>query len=90
MPTPHLAVADDRAAEALAEEQVGKIGWSRLGAGCPVHVVVDGDRTGHEPPEDLHRIELADQERGIGQLDQTAGRAGARIGRAADGPAWLP
>ena len=51
MPAPYLAVADDRAAESLAEEEVGEVvqgggvGVVTFGPRRPVHVVVDGDRS---------------------------------------------
>jgi hypothetical protein len=50
VPPPDLAVGDDRAAEALAEVQVGEVVDGRLagralGARRPVDVVVDQDRS---------------------------------------------
>ncbi len=87
-----LAVADDGAAEALAEEQVGEVGQrgvgpAGLGPGGPVDVVVDGDRAVDQRGEDLDRVELAEQERRVGQLDEPAADPVHGIGGADHGQA---
>jgi hypothetical protein len=65
---PDLTVADDGAAEAFPNVQVGEVaqgvraGNLALGSGGPVHVVVDNDRPVHVRCQDGHRVEVADEE----------------------------
>ena len=90
VPAAHLAVADDCAAQALAQVEVGEIvegavaGFA-FGAGGPVHVVVDYDRPVDERREDVGGGELADQERRVGQVDEPPGGAVDGIGGADHG-----
>jgi hypothetical protein len=82
----HLAVADYRAAQALAEVGVGEIveaggrAGRPLGPGRPVDVVVDDHRPADVRREQLSRGQLAQQERGVGQVNEPAGRAVNRVG----------
>ena len=96
VPAADLAVADDGAAEAFAEVEVGEIGECAgsgvglLGAGGPVHVVVGLDGAVDEGREDVGGGELADQERRVGQVDESPGAAVDGIGGADDGEVDAP
>ena len=88
-----LAVADDGAAQALTEVDVGEVVQRAgprdvvvaLGAGGPVHVVVHDDGAGHQRGEHRDRIQVAEQERAVRQVDHPAGGPVHRIGRADHG-----
>ncbi len=88
--SPHRCVADDRAAHAVVEVEVGEIAQGPRGRGVPfrpgrpVHVVVDRDRSLDVGAENLDRVKLAEQERGIGQVDQPPCVPVDRVSRAHD------
>ncbi len=88
VPAPDLAVADDGAAQSRAEEQVREVVRRRgavvvtFGLRRPVHVVVHGDRPVDVRRQDLGGIELAEQERRVGQVDRPARGAVHRVGGA--------
>ena len=88
--SPDLCVAYDRAAHAVVEVDVGEVAQGPRGRavpfrpGGPVHVVVDGDRSPDVRGENLGRVKLAEQERGIGQLDQPPGASVYRVSGAHD------
>ena len=80
MPAADLAVADDRAAQALAEEQVGEVvqarvrpAWSRSARAAQFTSLSTTTGPLDQRREDLGRIELAEQERRVGQVDQPPG-----------------
>ena len=81
--SPSLTTA---APSALAEVHVDEVAGlaAELGAGRPVDVVVDGDRAGHDARQHGGRVERADQERGVGQLDEPPRLAIDRVGGAHD------
>ena len=83
---PDLPVADHRGADALAEVHVDEVARlaGELGAGRPVDVVVDGDRSGDDARQRGGRVERADQEWSVGQLDEPPGLAVDRVGGAHD------
>ena len=88
--SPDLGVAHDRAAHAVVEVDVGEVAQGPRGRavpfrpGGPVHVVVHGDRSFDVRGENLDRVKLAEQERGIGQLDQPPGAPVYRVSGAHD------
>ena len=86
-----LPVADDGAAEALAEMDVGEVvelpgPAVALGPRGPVDVVVDDDRPRPGGEHD-RRVQVADQERRVGQVDQPPGLPVDGVGRADDASA---
>ncbi len=91
VPAPDLAVADDRAAQPLAEEQVPEVvqrhgpGLVAFGPRRPVDVVVHRDRSRDVRRQDLDGIQLAEQEGRVGQVDQPPGGTVHRVGGAHDG-----
>ena len=90
-PPADLAVADDGAAQSFPQEDVGEVVQAAcaavlaLGPRGPVHVVVNDDRAPDSRRQDLGRVQLPEQERGVGEMDQPAAAALHRIGGAHDG-----
>src|SRR5262249_1784213 len=89
---PHLAVGDHGTAQPFAEVQVGEVLQGLAAAfsdgllvpGGPVDVVVDAYGGGDERGERRGRVECADEERRVGEMDESAGGAVDRIGCADD------
>src|ERR1700733_2524759 len=88
--SPDFSVADDRAAHAGVEVKVGEVAQGPRGCavpfrhGGPVHVVVHGDWSVDVRGENAGRVKLAEQERGIRQLDQSPGAPVYRVSGAYD------
>ncbi len=90
-PPADLSIADDGTAQSFPQEDVGEVIQAAgaavlaLGPRGPVHVIVDDDRAPDLRRQNLGRIQLTEQEWGVGEMDQPAAAALHRIGGAHDG-----
>src|SRR5690625_3447946 len=80
----YLAVANDGTSKSSAEVEIHEIverfGCSAaFGARSPVDVVIDRDLSAHLIGNELCRGEFADQERGVGEVDEASGGAVDRV-----------
>ena len=93
VPADDLAIADDGRAKSFAEEDIDEVvqcrgaGMVAFGLRRPVHVVVHDDWPADVRGQNLDGIEVAEQERLVGQLSQPSGGPVHRTCGAHDGQA---